>query len=76
MVDRTTGALLKYGETTQGTRRYSETYLKQHNANMQFEASGSKKEMYRWQHNKILEYKAQNNGARPPLNKSDYRCDR
>lgn len=63
---------MKYGETTQGTARYTKEYLKEHNADMVFEAKGTKKEMYKWQHEKIVEYKKQNNGARPPLNKSDY----
>jgi hypothetical protein len=71
--DKKTGAVLKYGETTQGTARYSKTYLDKHNARMQFEAKGTKAEMHKWQHDKILEYKSQNDGARPPpLNKSNY----
>ena len=36
------------------------------------EASGSKREMHTWQHERILEYKERNGGKRPPLNKSDY----
>lgn len=30
------------------------------------------REMHDWQHEKILDYKANNNGQRPPLNKSDW----
>jgi RHS repeat-associated protein len=70
--DKDTGEVLKYGETTQGTGRYSKEFLKDHNADMVFEAKGTKAEMHTWQHNKILEYKEQHDGARPPLNKSDY----
>jgi hypothetical protein len=64
--------VLKYGETTLGTRRYSKKYLEHHNARMQFEARGTKREMHKWQHEKIREYREQNGGKRPPLNKSDY----
>lgn len=39
---------------------------------MDFQANGTKREMHDWQHEKILEYKANNNGQRPPLNKSDW----
>ncbi|HEX3044234.1 MAG TPA: RHS repeat-associated core domain-containing protein [Bacillota bacterium] len=70
--DRDTGEVLKYGETTQGTKRYSQKYLDENNADMVFEASGSKKEMHDWQHDKILDYKGNNGGNRPPMNKSDW----
>jgi RHS repeat-associated protein len=70
--DRTTGAVLKYGETTRGTSRYSQRYLRDNNAEMRFEASGTKQEMHEWQHTRIVEYKEANGGQRPPLNKSDY----
>src|SRR5207249_5002396 len=36
--DKDTGEVLKYGETTQGTARYSQKYLDEHNAVMKFEA--------------------------------------
>jgi hypothetical protein len=36
------------------------------------ETSGTKKEMHKWQHDKILEHKESNSGNRPALNKSDY----
>jgi hypothetical protein len=68
---RTTGRVLKYGETTRGARRYSEAYLVRINARMQFEASGSKLEMHKWQHEKILNHKALY-GRRPRLNRSDW----
>jgi hypothetical protein len=70
--DRNTDTILKYGETTLGKRRYTDKFLDQHNAKLDFEAKGTKAEMHQWQHKKILEYKAMNNGQRPPLNKSDW----
>tara|TARA_B100001109_G_scaffold4202_1_gene3291 strand:+ start:58066 stop:58203 length:138 start_codon:yes stop_codon:yes gene_type:complete len=44
----------------------------ENNAEMVFEESGSKKEMHKWQNDKIKEYKDCHNGCRPPLNKSDW----
>jgi hypothetical protein len=70
--DRNTGEVLKYGETTLGKGRYTSKYLEEHNAEMVFETKGTKAEMHKWQNEKILEYKAANNGSRPPLNKSDW----
>jgi RHS repeat-associated protein len=70
--DKDTGEVLKYGETTRGTARYTKVYLDENNARMQFEAKGTKAQMHKWQHDKILEYKKQHDGARPPLNKNDY----
>ncbi|HDX9628485.1 TPA: hypothetical protein ROY30_002144 [Bacillus cereus] len=70
--DKKTHAVLKYGETTQGTARYTQKFYKQHNAYMLFEAKGTKKEMHEWQHKKTLAYKKKHNEKRPPLNKSDY----
>jgi hypothetical protein len=70
--DVDTGAVLKYGETTRGEARYSQGYLNENNAKMWFEANGTKREMHQWQHDRILDYKSQNGGQRPPLNKSDY----
>ena len=67
-----TDDILKYGETTRGENRYTKKYLKENNAYMDFQANGTKREMHDWQHEKILEYKANNNGQRPPLNKSDW----
>jgi RHS repeat-associated protein len=70
--DKDTGEVLKYGETTRGTARYSKEYLDENNARMQFEAKGTKAQMHKWQHDKIVEYRKQHDGARPPLNKNDY----
>ena len=63
---------MKYGETTRGTKRYTKKFLKENNLEMNFEAKGSKRDMHGWQHDKILEHKANNGGGRPKLNKSDY----
>ena len=64
--------ILKFGETTRGEKRYTKKYLKENNAYMDFQANGTKREMHEWQHDKILNYKENNNGQRPPLNKSDW----
>ena len=50
----------------------AQLFLEENNAIMNFETSGTKAEMHQWQHEKILEWKACNNGCRPRLNKSDY----
>jgi len=70
--NRDTGELLKYGETTLGKQRYSKAYLNKVNAKMRFETSGTKRAMHNWNHEQILDYKAANNGARPPMNLSDW----
>ncbi len=70
--DRDSDEVMKYGETTMGSRRYSKKYLNENNVEMVEEASGTKKEMHAWQHEKIVEYRAANGGNRPPLNKGDY----
>ncbi len=70
--DKDTGEILKYGETTRGNKRYSSKYLTENNAYMDFQANGTKREMHDWQHEKILDYKYNNGGNRPPLNKSDW----
>ena len=66
--------ILKYGETTMGTQRYTQKYLNNlvpGGAIMDFRASGTKYEMHYWQHNMILEY-TEMHGKRPPFNKSDW----
>ena len=70
--NRLTGEILKYGETTLGTSRYSQSYLDKIEADMSFEAEGSKAEMHAWQNDQIIQYKAANGGVRPLLNKTDY----
>jgi len=47
-------------------------FLQKNNAEMVFEAKGTKREMHQWQHRKIVEHKEEHGGSRPPLNKSDY----
>ncbi|WP_202946810.1 hypothetical protein, partial [Rhodanobacter spathiphylli] len=75
--DSETGEVQKYGETTRGERRfgtqkrYSKKYMKENKVDYQKEATGTKKEMHEWQHQKIREYKKVN-GRRPPKNKNDY----
>lgn len=78
--DRKTGQVKKYGETTRGEdangagnqKRYSKKELKSNDVDYVKEASGTKKDMHKLQTQKIREYKSDNNGQRPPLNKSDY----
>ncbi len=70
--NRDSRAVLKFGETTRGQKRYSRRFLRKHNAEMVFEVQGTKREMHYWQHEKILEFKANHAGKRPPLNFSDW----
>ena len=70
--DQKTNEVMKYGETTKGKSRYPESYMDKNKLDFTQEASGTKREMHTWQHERILEYKTKNNGKRPPLNKSDY----
>lgn len=45
---------------------------KKHRSNrIEFQTNGTKREMHDWQHEKILDYKTNNNEQRPRLNKSD-----
>ena len=69
MYDTRTGEILKYGETTQGEKRYSKKYLELIHADYHWEAAGTKAEMHLWQHEKILDYMYVAD-QRPPLNKS------
>jgi len=70
--NRNTGEVLKYGETTRGEKRYTKKYLNKNNARIEFQTNGTKREMHDWQHEKILDYKTNNKGQRPRLNKSDW----
>ena len=65
--DLDTHEILKYGETTRGPKRYSQSYLKKHNAYMEFVASGTKAQMHAWQH-KMIEGYVSVMGQLPPLN--------
>ena len=69
LVDKSSGATLKYGETTRGYARYTKKYLSSNNARMEFMASGTKAEMHQWQHQKILEH-FEKYLVKPILNKS------
>lgn len=63
----------KYGETTRGEdkfgegnqKRYTKKYLEENNNNYKREVSRTKKEMHKWQHEKIKEHKEQSDGKRP-----------
>ena len=70
--DQKTNEVMKYGETTKGKKRYPESYIDKNKVDFTQEASGTKREMHVWQHERILEYKANHEGKRPPLNKNDY----
>ncbi len=70
--DRDSGQILKFGETNNPGKRYNPKYLNQNKADLLKEIEGAKREIHQWQHDKIIEYKANNNGQRPKLNKSDY----
>lgn len=48
------------------------TRVKKNNSEYNKEAKGTKKEMHKWQHEKIVEHKKNNDGNRPPFNMSDY----
>ena len=69
--DQDTGEILKYGETTRVSKRYTQKYLDEHNAYYQKEVSGTKREMHYWQHEKILDYMYVAD-QRTPLNKSTW----
>ena len=64
-----TNRVLKFGETTRGKYRYTNNYLKQNNAYIEFVKKGTKAEMHTWQHNMIKNYFSRH-GSLPPLNKS------
>ena len=66
-----TDEIMKFGETTQGTKRYTKKFYRENGVYMDTMAAGSKYDMHMWQHNKILEY-TQERGVRPPWNKSDW----
>ena len=78
--DKDTKKVKKYGETTRGEdrfgdgkqKRYTKKELKEKNVEYNKETSGTKKNMHKWQNEKIIEHKGNNGGERPDLNKSDY----
>jgi len=67
--DKTTGEILKYGQTIHGLRRFSQAYRDRNNAEMFFETKGSKREIRAWETEQIKSYMAQHGGKLPPLNR-------
>ena len=78
--DKKTKEVKKYGETTRGEdkfgegkqKRYSKKELEEKGVDYKKETNGTKKEMHKWQNEKIKNHKENNKGKRPDLNKSDY----
>ncbi len=78
--DKDTGDLQKYGETTQGElkygpgnqKRYTQKELDRTNSRYVQENIGTKRDMHDIQNQKIKKHKDDNDGKRPPLNKSDW----
>ena len=78
--DKKTNDVKKYGETTRGEdkfgdgkqKRYGKKELEEKGVNYKKEESGTKKDMHKWQNEKIKDHKNTNDGKRPDLNKSDY----
>jgi hypothetical protein len=69
--DKTTGEILKFGETISPSTRYSKAFLEANNAKLVIETQGTKIEIHNWQHQQILEY-TETFGVRPPWNLSDW----
>ena len=68
-IDKDTNEILKFGETLNPEKRYSQKYLNENNAVMKVIESGSKRDIHMWQYdmNKYYESKY---GEFPPLLKS------
>ena len=64
-----TNEIMKFGETTRGSKRYTNKYYTQNRVYMNIVEVGTKREMHTWQHKKILQY-FDENGRKPLLNKS------
>lgn len=56
LVDKTTGEVVKYGETLYPNIRYTKTYLESINARMEVLTEGTKYDIHMWQHYQIEEY--------------------
>ena len=69
--EKTTGDILKFGETTNPARRYTRTFTESINARMETVVSGSKKYIHQWQHEQIVDWRVKY-GTRPSWNKSDW----
>ena len=50
---RDSGEIMKYGETTRGTKRYTQKFYRENDVYMEPMAKGTKYEMHYWQHERI-----------------------
>jgi RHS repeat-associated protein len=71
LIDKETGQVLKYGETTSPRTRYTDTFLRKNGICCQVEVYGSKTDVHAWQHDMILQYISEN-GTRPAMNRSNW----
>lgn len=69
LVDRTTNETLKFGESINGIKRYSNVFYETTNSKMVIMTQGSKAQVHLWQHNQIVQY-FDDFGHLPPMNKS------
>lgn len=71
--DSDTHQVVKFGETTESNplNRYTQKYYKENNVYMDVVKKGTKQEMHKWQHDRIMQYK-ERHGARPRLNFCNY----
>ena len=72
--DKTTGEIVKFGETINPTRRYTKKFLNGDNPinkplDMSVVISGTKRDIHNWQHEQIVDY-YEAVGELPALNKS------
>ena len=61
--------IMKYGETTRGTKRYTQKFYRENDVYMEPMAKGTKYEMHYWQHERIQTF-FNKYGHLPPMNKS------
>lgn len=66
---RDSGEIMKYGETTRGTKRYTQKFYRENDVYMEPMAKGTKYEMHYWQHERIQTF-FNEYGHLPPMNKS------
>jgi len=71
LVHKETGEVLKYGESINPNKRYTQSYLDSIDAEMEILTSGSKVDIHNWQHDMILEY-TEVHLQRPRLNLSNW----
>ncbi len=67
LVDKSTGEILKFGETIHPATRYSQKFLKSNNARMMVLERGNKLDIHLWQHD-MNEYYFYKYNEYPPLN--------